>query len=129
MAPPRPSRSSCPPPPGRVNEDPGPRPPARPCRRLVRRVLKAESGLRGYVPRVYEPPDEPPGADEVLAAVASCYRPGDAVGLRQVRECIAITQDKAQAVRAWAIGAGAWPYLTPGACRPPASPRRKAVTP
>ena len=78
---------------------------------LVRRILKAERGLCGYRPTGNEPPAEPPGADEVLAALAATYRPGDA---------IAVPWEKARAVRAWAERVGAWPYVRPGPCRPPA---------
>jgi hypothetical protein len=85
---------------------------------LVRRLLRTGRGLKGYrpTPRHYsaEPPPAPRGADEVLAAVASRHRPGDAVGLQQVVDCIAVTWEQARAVRDWAQSVGAWPYTRPG---------------
>jgi hypothetical protein len=94
-------------------------------KRLVGKVLRAEKGLRGYRPTVREGPPEPRGADEVLAALASRYRPGDAIGLQQVIDCIAVTWEHAQAVRKWAESVGAWPYVRPSPVRPPTRPDRK----
>jgi hypothetical protein len=91
-------------------------------RRLLARILKTERGLKGYrpAPRHYtaDPPPAPPHADEVLAALAGTYRPGDAIGLQQIVDCIAVTWEQARAVRDWAERTGAWPYLRPGPCRP-----------
>lgn len=96
--------------------------PERSYRELVRTILRAEKGLRGYrpTPRDTEPPREPPGADEVLAALAARYRPGDAIGLQQIVDCIGVTWEHARAVRAWAQhpAVGAWPYLQPAPSRP-----------
>jgi hypothetical protein len=95
-------------------------------RRLVGRVLKAEAGLKGYVPTPRpDGPPEPAGADELLAALSATYRPGDAVGLRQILDCIAVTQVHAMAVRRWAEHNGAWPYLRPGLNRPAAGSERR----
>ena len=101
------------------------------CRDLVRDVLRAERGLKGYVPTPRpDGPPEPKNADETLAALAAKYRPGDAIGLQQMIDAIAITWEHAKAVRRWAEHNGAWPYLRPGPCRPaghsdPAPPRRR----
>lgn len=87
-------------------------------RRIVRRALEAERQLRGYRPEprpwTGDPPPAPKHADEVLAALASRYRPGDRVGLQQVLDVIGVTWEEARAVRAWATAVGAWPYLQPG---------------
>jgi hypothetical protein len=89
---------------------------------LLRAFLKAEKALKAYVPTPRPDPPEPRNADETLAALAATYRPGDAVGLQQVVDCIAITWEQARAVRAWAEFAGAWPYARPGPSRPPTLP-------
>jgi hypothetical protein len=100
-------------------------------RRLLRNLLKIEEGLKGYRPEPRpwsaDPPPAPRGADEVLAALASLYRPGDAIGLQQVVDCIAIDWDRARAIRQWAESVGAWPYLRPGALRATARPRKGGV--
>lgn len=87
---------------------------------LLRAILKAEKSLRGYVPtaRGVEEPREPKQADQVLAALAGRYRPGDAIGLQQVLDVIDVTWETARAVRAWAQSQGAWPYLRPSPMRP-----------
>lgn len=99
-------------------------------RRLVRTILKKEESLRSYVPTPRPAgPAEPRGADEVLAALASRYSPGDALGLQQVVDCIGVEWDHARAVRAWAQYHGAWPYVRPSprrpASRPDPGPKRK----
>lgn len=94
--------------------------------KLVGRLLKAERGLKGYVPTPRpDGPPEPAGADELLAAVAATYSPGDVVGVRQILDCIAVTHVHAQAVRRWAEHNGAWPYLRPSAFRPAAGSERR----
>lgn len=100
---------------------------------LVRRILATERQLKSYrpAPRPWtgDPPPAPPHADEVLAALAGRYRPGDAVGLQQIVDTIAIEWDRARAVREWAEQTGAWPYLRPGGCRLPGEPDRLRGTP
>jgi hypothetical protein len=102
---------------------------------LVRGVLRAEKGLRGYIPTPRPDPPEPEDADEVLAALAAAYRPGDAVGTQQILERIAVTRERARAVVRWAQSVGAWPYLRPGPFRPAGgqsdrpAPRRKGGGP
>ena len=87
-------------------------------RHLLRQVLAIEADLKGRTPAAHEPPPEPKNADEVLAALASRYRPGDQVGLQHVVECIGITWEHARSVRAWAQYHGAWPYVLPAPARP-----------
>lgn len=75
---------------------------------------------RRRLPRIRPDDPEPPGADDVLCAVAHSYRPDDPVGIAEVRRCIAVTPHQAAAVMAWAARNGAWPYRRPSpAIRPP----------
>jgi hypothetical protein len=101
-------------------------PPAPGHRELLRAVLRAERGLRRYrpAPRPWtgDPPPAPKHADEVLAALAGTYKPGDAIGLQQIVDTIAIDWDQARAVRDWAEQTGAWPYLRPSGMRPAGRP-------
>jgi hypothetical protein len=84
----------------------------------VRQLLRIEERLRRYQPKPRDEPKEPSGADQVLAAVAARYRPGDRIGLRHVLDCIDVTWEVARAVRDWAMSQGAWPYLQPEPSRP-----------
>lgn len=90
-----------------------PPPPIKPRKflRLERRVLR-------FVPHWPEPPAEPPGAREVLEALARAHAPGDRVGLRQIRAAGATGMAAASAVRAWARSVGAWPFRNPTPTRP-----------
>lgn len=63
--------------------------------------------------RLPHPESEPPGHDEVLAAVAHYHRPGDRVSLEDILRAIAITPARAATVEQWARRNGAWPYLRP----------------
>jgi hypothetical protein len=95
-------------------------------RRLLRRVLSVESGLRSYRPRRRPPPEKPDRADEVLALLAEHHRPGDVVGHRQMK-AVGVEPSVGGPVRAWAKSVGLWPYADPSSL--PAAwahtPRRK----
>ena len=88
-------------------------------RRLLRRILRIEGRLRSYRPRPIPAPDPPPQAEEVLAAVAARYGPGDRVSIRDAAEAAGVTRAVAGFVRAWANhpAVGRWPYLK-GAINP-----------
>lgn len=70
---------------------------------------------RRRLPRIRPDDPEPPGADDVLCAVAHYYRPHDPVGITQIRRAIAVSGRQAEAVMAWAQRNGAWPYRQPDA--------------
>jgi hypothetical protein len=82
----------------------------------VRRFLRLERTVLAFRPTPTPPPSpapKPPRADEVLAAVARAFEPGDRVSRRAVAEAAGVTLPAAGAVRRWAMGAGQWPYLHP----------------
>jgi hypothetical protein len=87
-------------------------------RRLLRRVLEAEGGLRGYRPTVRRAVEKPPDADRILAAIAAAYPVGTAVSTREILAASGCTHAAASATRAWARAAGLWPWPKPGLCRP-----------
>jgi hypothetical protein len=83
-------------------------------RDLLEKVLRAERGLRGYRPSARRPPEEPPEAGRVLAALAAAHPPGAAIGMRQIIAAAGCTQAVATAVRTWAKSVpGMWPYADP----------------
>ena len=101
-------------------------------RALLKDILRIERENRDYRPtaRDAEPPRCPSNADEVLAAVALKYKPGDSVGLRHVLDCIDISWENARAVRDWARhpSVGAWPWLQPMPSRPAGGRRKRGAS-
>jgi hypothetical protein len=82
-------------------------------RRLLRRVLSVEAGLRAYRPSDRRMPAKPDRADEVLALLAGHFEPGDPVGHRQMKAVAGVDGNLASAIRTWAQATGAWPYAKP----------------
>jgi hypothetical protein len=83
-------------------------------RRSIRRFLRVERRILASKPRprtIPPPIPEPPGAREILAAIAAVYGPGEAIGIKEAKRAAGRGGERVRAVRNWAIQAGLWPYL------------------
>ena len=77
----------------------------------LRRFLELEQ--RVHVTRPPRPtPGKPDGVDEVLQQLAQHYRPGDAVGRKEMHAA-GVSWRAGGSVRRWAESAGLWPYKRP----------------
>jgi hypothetical protein len=53
---------------------------------------------------------KPPDADRMLAALAACFAPGEAVTNGQIERTANANKGRAIALKLWARSAGLWPY-------------------
>lgn len=76
----------------------------------TRRFLRLERGILSYRPKSAGSQPKPALADQVLDALAVVYKPGDRVGIREIRQVAGIGRDPATSIRRWARSNGCWPY-------------------
>ena len=100
--------------------------PAHAYRSLLRTFLQTERDLRAYRPTDRPAPEPPDRALEALEALNRTFRPGDPVGLREIRRTCKLDEFRASSIRRYWRSLGLWPFADPKGPAPRVSrPRRK----